>query len=200
MARYKKKELASVVDEQSSNDDGDQYAKFLTKVSKLLVRVLIPKSYLAISPFNHLLVEVITNSVLFRTIDLLSDPDYLNLKIIEVIKSTQEESNKNQSKTKYAFAETYDEFIDLIKKTNSLDELKRIRYFIVTEIMQATAINNLKRERSHLNQSGQGSVKKSSSVKGDHLLSRNLPRYINQLRFVQFPNHGHNLLIMITIY
>lgn len=159
--------------------------QFLTKVSKFLVRVLIPKSYLAISPFKHLLIEVIANSVLYRTIDLLSDPDYLNLKILEVIKSTQEESNKNQSKTKYAFAETYDEFVDLIKKTNSLEELKRIRYFIVTEIMQATAINNLKRERSNLNQAGHGSVKKSSSVKGDHLLSRNLPRYINQLRYAK---------------
>ena len=156
---------------------------FLKKVSQLLTRVLVPKYYLAVSPLKHLLIEVITNSVLYRTIDLLSDPDYLNTKIIEVIKSTQEESNKNQSKTKYAFAETYDEFVDLIKKTNSVEELKRIRYFIVTEIMQATAINNLKRERGPAGHGLSTGNKKSSSVKGDHLLSRNLPRYINQLRY-----------------
>lgn len=155
---------------------------FLRQVSSLLLLVFVPKIYLDIEPLRLLLREVLAVQVLYNMIETLSDPDFLNQKILEYLKGCEKEYEQRK-KTKYAFAETFDDFVSVIKNSNDSEELKRIRYFIVTEIMQATAINNLKHERG-LDVTKER-VLKGSSTKGDHLLSRNLPRYLNQLKFAK---------------
>lgn len=157
---------------------------FLRKISDLLLHLLVPKCYLDIKPLYHLLREILAVQVLFNTIAMLSDPDYVNQKLLDYIKWQEEEIERNR-RTKYAYAETYDEFIDMIKQSNDVEDLKRMRYYIVTEIMQSTAINNFKKERGlDLTREG-GRPLPGQTVKGDHLLARNLPRYINQLRFAK---------------
>lgn len=160
----------------------EQELLFCRRVSSLLLVVFVPKIYLDIAPLRLLLREVLAVQVLYNMIETLSDPDFLNQKILDYLKGCEKEFEQRK-KTKYAFAETFDDFVSVIKSSNDSEELKRIRYFIVTEIMQATAINNLKHERG-LDVTKER-VLKGSSTKGDHLLSRNLPRYLNQLKFAK---------------
>ena len=160
----------------------EQELLFLRQVSSLLLAVFLPKVYLDIPPLQSLLREVVAVQVLYNLIETLADPDFVNNKILDYLKSCEKELEQRK-KTKYAFAETFDHFVAMIRSSTDGEELKRIRYFIVTEIMQATAINNLKHERG-LDVTKER-VLKGSSTKGDHLLSRNLPRYLNQLKFAK---------------
>ncbi|KAI1301252.1 Sorting nexin-25 [Halotydeus destructor] len=157
---------------------------FLRRLSDILLNLVLPKCYLNIKPLRHLLREVLAVQVLHNSIDLISDPDYLNQKILEMVAWQELELERNK-KTQYAFAETYDDFIGMIKKSEDIDELKRMRYYIVNEIMQSTTINNLKKERGLDPSKEHSRAFSNQSVKGDHLLSRNLTRYINQLRFAK---------------
>lgn len=156
--------------------------EFLRRVSDLLLAVFVPSVYLELQPLRLLLREVLSVQVLYNTIESLADPDFINCKILDYLTSCDKDMELRK-KTKYAFAETFDDFIGLIRNCSDSSELKRIQYFIMTEIMQATAINNLKHERG-LDLTKER-VLKGSSTKGDHLLSRNLPRYLNQLKFAK---------------
>ena len=51
-------------------------------------------------------------------------------------------SEKQQQK--YAYAETYEDFIKMINTTTDIDTLKQLRYHTIAEIMQATVIHNTK--------------------------------------------------------
>lgn len=160
---------------------------FLSRITNLLMHLLLPPDYMAISVVKKFLQEILTNNVLLALVVLLSNPDFLNQMLLNYLTRGEQQSDggsPSKSREKYAFADTYDQFIAMIRSNNDIEELKKIRYFIVTEIMQAMAVNHLKHQRG-LDTTRERSLKHQSAVKGDHLLARNLPRYINQLRFAK---------------
>ena len=78
----------------------------------------------------------------------------------------------------YEYAESFEDFIRMIKSSRDLEVLKHIRYNIVTEIMQATTIQNVKR--------AQGLDPESNSLgKSDAIQARKLKRYISQLTYAK---------------
>lgn len=78
----------------------------------------------------------------------------------------------------YEYAESFEDFIRMIKSTKDLEVLKHIRYNIVTEIMQATTIQNVKR--------AQGLDPENNTLgNSDAIRARKLKRYINQLTFAK---------------
>lgn len=54
--------------------------------------------------------------------------------------------SSEQRMKKFTLAASYESFIRLIEDSNELDKLEQIWNYIVTEIMQATAIKNLMKE------------------------------------------------------
>ncbi|KAL8624041.1 hypothetical protein ACOMHN_041631 [Nucella lapillus] len=108
--------------------------------------------------------------------DMLCDPDYINQKILAYIK--QQEKLMADTKRTYTYAASYEDFVKMINISDSPDELKQMRYKIISEIMQATTINNLKKAQG-INTDKESSPK--STTKGELLKARNLKRYINQL-------------------
>ena len=154
---------------------------FIDRISDVLLDILAPRMYTSVPVLKNLLQQILTNHVIFRAISVLSDPDFINQTLLNYLSSIEQEAKKTRS-TQYAYAETFDKFIDGIKATSDVEELKRMRHYIVTEIMQASAINHLKHQRG-LDVNRDKRIK--SSVKGDQLLGRNLPRYMNQLRFAK---------------
>ncbi|CAF4379375.1 unnamed protein product, partial [Rotaria sp. Silwood2] len=66
----------------------------------------------------------------------------------------------------------------LIETSNDLDKLEQFWNYIVTEIMQATAIRNLLKEGVISNDNHQARL----GTKGELLMKRDLPKYLNQLR------------------
>lgn len=109
-------------------------------------------------------------------IDLVTDPDYINQKILSYIE--QQQMTEAMHRKTYEYAESFEDFIQMIKSSRDLEVLKHIRYNIVTEIMQATTIQNVKR--------AQGLDPESNSLgKSDAIQARKLKRYISQLTYAK---------------
>ena len=85
--------------------------------------------------------------------EMVSDPDYINLKILDYM--TYREKLFADSKRTFMYSATYEGFVKMIKASDSLSDLRQMRYNIISEILQASAINNLKKQQG-IN-TGQGS-------------------------------------------
>lgn len=80
--------------------------------------------------------------VLYLIIEKMSEPDYLNQKLINYI--TNRENIKNSLNHRFAHTLTYEDLIKLIKTSNNIEELKECYYKIMNELMQAIIINDFK--------------------------------------------------------
>jgi hypothetical protein len=97
------------------------------------------------------------------------------MKIISFLNAKNLKKCKNQI---YIYAANYEDFVKLIKTSNSLDELKELDYRIIIEVIHSTMISNLK--RSKLSNSFS-----NDTNKGELLMSRDLEKYINQLKYAK---------------
>lgn len=114
--------------------------------------------------------------VLKPAIDLITNPDYINQKILSYI--NQQQLAEAMHRKTYEYAESFEDFIRMIKSSKDLEVLKHIRYNIVTEIMQATTIQNIKR--------AQGLDPDNNAFgKSDAIQARKLKRYISQLTYAK---------------
>ncbi|KAK7097610.1 sorting nexin-25-like [Littorina saxatilis] len=156
--------------------DEEREEECLRQVTEALLLILLPPAYARCDSHRHLLREIISTSVFQVTIDMLCDPDYINQKILAYIK--QQEKLMADTKRTYTYAASYEDFVKMINISASLDELKQMRFKIISEIMQATTINNLKKAQG-INTDKESSPR--SLAKGELLKARNLKRYINQL-------------------
>ncbi|XP_014481725.1 PREDICTED: sorting nexin-25 [Dinoponera quadriceps] len=149
--------------------------EYLRKISELYILFLLPRSY-SLSPVKFLLREVLTCKILKPAIDLITDPDYINQKILAYI--DQQQLAEAMHRKTYEYAESFEDFIRMIKASKDLEVLKHIRYNIVTEIMQATTIQNVKR--------AQGLDPENNAFgKSDAVQARKLKRYISQLTYAK---------------
>ncbi|XP_020288174.1 sorting nexin-25-like [Pseudomyrmex gracilis] len=149
--------------------------EYLRKISELYILFLLPRSY-SLSPVKFLLREVLACKILKPAIDLITDPDYINQKILGYI--DQQQLAEAMHRKTYEYAESFEDFIHMIKSTKDLEVLKHIRYNIVTEIMQATTIQNVKR--------AQGLDSENNALgNSDAVRARKLKRYINQLTYAK---------------
>ncbi|XP_043483350.1 sorting nexin-25-like isoform X1 [Leptopilina heterotoma] len=149
--------------------------EYLRKVSELCIMLFLPGSY-SLTPTKFLLREIVTCKILKPAIDMVTDPDYINQKILSYIE--QQQMTEAMHRKTYEYAESFEDFIQMIKSSRDLEVLKHIRYNIVTEIMQATTIQNVKR--------AQGLDPESNSLgKSDAIQARKLKRYISQLTYAK---------------
>ncbi|XP_057312986.1 sorting nexin-25-like [Hydractinia symbiolongicarpus] len=155
--------------------DKDSEIKYLRTCAEVLLFSLLPESNSDCSAMRYILREIVARFVFLATADSVCDPDYINQTL--VIYLEDREKITETQKQKYAYAETYEEFIKMINTTTDIDTLKQIRYHTIAEIMQATVIHNSK---DVLQQDGTQSNAKQN--KKDALRDRNLKRYINQCR------------------
>lgn len=109
-------------------------------------------------------------------IDTLTDPDYINQKILSYIHQQQSAEELHRKTCEYA--DSFEDFMAMIKSTRDLEVLKRIRYNIVSEIMQATTTQNVQR--------AQGLDPENTAFgKSDLTQARKLKRYISQLTYAK---------------
>ncbi|XP_070553857.1 sorting nexin-25-like [Ptychodera flava] len=149
--------------------------EFLRKAADVLIWTMTPKRIGKCTLVRHLVREIIACQVMKPCVDMICDPDYINQTILSHLEYREQLAEKH--KRTYAYAASYEDFIRLINDCHDIEVLKQIRYSIMTEIMQATTIQNLKKERG-LDPDKKGSPK--GQGKGDLLKARNLKRYINQ--------------------
>lgn len=157
-------------------ESDEKEVEFLRLLTEAVMSIILPKSHAQCDIVRHLLREVITVSVFKPSIDMLCDPEYLNDKLLAYLDYRAklcEDTRKS-----YTYAATYEDFVKMIQTCDDTEYLKHIRYNIITEIMQATTINNWKKSQGI--STDKASAPKSMS-KGDLLKARNLKTYINQL-------------------
>ncbi|XP_022645239.1 sorting nexin-25-like isoform X2 [Varroa destructor] len=158
----------------------EEELEHLRTVCDFLLTVLLPSSYALCVPLRLLLKEIFTCQVLYPAIDMLCSPDYINLKLVSYLKWLQEE--KERHKRTYAMTETFEDFVFVIQTCADVEDLKVLRYKIMAEIMHATTLNNIKKQKGL---SADKEIEPPTLSKGDLLLSRNLPKYIRQLQFAK---------------
>ncbi|XP_045525706.1 sorting nexin-25 isoform X2 [Pieris brassicae] len=122
----------------------DTELHYLRQISEMMVMYLMPRCY-SLTPGSHLLREVLACKILQPAIDIITDPDYINQKIIQYLEA-QKEVDAMHVRT-HEYAKTFEDYIRLINSCNNVDTLKRLRYDIVTQIMQATTLQNIKRAK-----------------------------------------------------
>ncbi|PSN49063.1 Sorting nexin-25 [Blattella germanica] len=158
----------------------DHERDYLRRVSGHLIDLLFPSTYMQNKPVKHILREILACKVFYPVIEMITDPDSINQKIITYIQQ-QPQSDALRKKT-YAYAASFEDFVQMIKDCNDTEVLKHIRYNIVTEIMQATTIHNFKKSKGL---DPDKEVPSFNTGKGDLLQSRQVKRYINQLMYAK---------------
>ncbi|XP_047022956.1 sorting nexin-25 isoform X2 [Helicoverpa zea] len=155
----------------------DTELHYLRQISELIIMFLMPRCY-SLAPATHLMREILACKVLQPAIDLVTEPDYINQKIIQYLEA-QKEVDAMHVRT-HEYAKTFEDYIRLINSCNNVDTLKRLRYDIVTQIMQATTLQNVKRAKGVdievIEKSGSQNVSRQQIAD-----AKKLKRYINQL-------------------
>ncbi|XP_042890697.1 sorting nexin-25-like isoform X2 [Penaeus japonicus] len=153
---------------------------FLRLVAELLVSRCLPPEYSRCTPLRTLLKELLACKVFEPMIDRVCDPDWINQRLVSYLR--QQQAAEELHRRTYMYAASYEDFITLIHDSTDIHDLEHLRRNIINEIMQATAINNLKKAKG-VDQSRESTPQ--GSGKGDLLQARNLKRYINQLTYAK---------------
>lgn len=157
-------------------ESDEKEVEFLRLLTETVMFIILPKSHAQCDVVRHLLREVFTVSVFKPSIDMLCDPEYLNDKLLAYLDYRTKFCE--ETRRSYTYAATYEDFVKMIQSCDDIEYLKHIKYNIITQIMQATTINNWKKSQGI--STDKASAPKSMS-KGDLLKARNLKTYINQL-------------------
>lgn len=116
-------------------------------------------------------------------IDNITDPDCFNRNVLVYIESQRAIATIQGSTFKSA--NSFEDYLKLIQKCDDVELLKKFRYDIVTKIMQATTLQNIKRSKgvdADMSKSG-GNV--TGISKSEVNAAKKLKRYIDQLMYAK---------------
>lgn len=156
--------------------------KYLRTIGESLIYCLLPDSDSQCDAMRFILREILASSLILGTAETICDPDYINQTLVYYLEDRVKIPPNEKQKQRYAYAETYEDFIKMINNTTDIETLKQLRYHTIAEIMQATVIHNTK---DCVTDSKEGDGSKDCSKlqsKKDALRERNLKKYINQCR------------------
>ena len=151
---------------------------FLRQACEVLLCVSLPKEHLQCTPIRVLIREYLAGQILLPTIEMVCDPDYINQKLLAYL--TRREQAVKSASTKYHYR-TFEDFVKIIKKIEDLMELHSMRQFIITDIIQAKAVQKMKSMRIKGFGGGGGFPIPIPAEKAKNLMDRDLGLYVNQL-------------------
>lgn len=152
--------------------------KFLRQASEVLLCVALPKEHLQCAPIRIMIREYLAGQILLPTIEMLCDPDYINSKLLAYL--TRREQAVKSASTKY-HSRTFEDFIKNIRKIEDLMELQQMRQFIITDMIQAKAVQKMKSTRVKGLGGGGGFPIPIPAEKARSLMERDLRVYVTQL-------------------
>ncbi|KAK8748593.1 hypothetical protein OTU49_015879, partial [Cherax quadricarinatus] len=118
---------------------------FLRLVAEMLISRCLPSEYSRCTPLRTLLKELLACKVFEPMIDRVCDPDWINQQLVSYLR--QQHAAEELHRRTYMYAASYEDFITLIHDSTDIHDLEHLRRNIINEIMQATAINNLKKAK-----------------------------------------------------
>lgn len=158
-----------------ANDEKE--IEFLKKICEIVMILLLPRGY-SICPLKNLLCEIIAFKAFYSTIKIITNPDYINQKIVEGIQTRL--ASIAFSRRSYEYANSFKDFIKIIEESSSVDELLQIRSSIINDLMQATTTQNLQRAKGINIEAGTSTLKRS-----DINAALKLKKYIQQLSYAK---------------
>ena len=150
---------------------------FLRQVSEVLLCVCLPKELLGCTSARVLIREYLACHIFQPTIEMVCNPDYINQKLLAHLIKREEATKSNHKRYQH---NTYEDFMKHIQKCTELGELEEIRQNIITDILQAKAVQKMKQSRSARLHGGQFPIHIPAD-KVRTLMQRDLDVYINQL-------------------
>ena len=99
--------------------------KYLRTCAESLLFTLLPESNSKCAIARYIMREVIAGSLILATAESICDPDYINQTLVLYLED-REKITETQ-KQKYAYAETYEDFIKMINSATDIETLKQIR-------------------------------------------------------------------------
>ncbi|XP_059170227.1 sorting nexin-13-like isoform X2 [Physella acuta] len=93
--------------------------QYLQDLSEVLLYLLLPKEDFHNKPFRYIVREVLVNGIFLPTIDLLSDPDYINMYIAWMC---------------YETSFTRETFLTVIRSSDCMEELEAVRDMVDSDI------------------------------------------------------------------
>ncbi|KAK7865189.1 hypothetical protein R5R35_012045 [Gryllus longicercus] len=168
------------VEKLSYLEDEESELNYLKCIAELALTLLLPKPYLEVIPVRHLLKEILICKVIFPAIETLTDPDYINQKILLYVH--QPENSSPQRRRSYTYAASFEDFIQMIKDSKDIEVLNQIRSSIMNEITHASTIHSKKKSKTV---SANKEVFGRGIARGDFLQGRQVQRYIHQLTYAK---------------
>lgn len=98
---------------------------YIRKITEVLLHCLLPEQNSNCPGMRCLLREVLTFSVIKPLAEMICDPDYINQTLLIHLEAKEALTAKH--KPRYAYAETYEDFIRMINTCNSVETLKQMR-------------------------------------------------------------------------
>ena len=152
---------------------------FLRQLSDVLLCTFLPKNLLHCTATRVLIREYLACQILQPTIERLCDPDFINQKLLAYL--NRREGTAKSAQRNYAVFTTFENFMKHLRDCKDPEELKYLREYIITDIIQAKAVHKMKCSRS----TGIQEMKFPIPIpaqKAEMLMSRtNLPGYIKKL-------------------
>ncbi len=127
----------------------------LAKVSDILILFLLPQAYSSCTGTRSTLRDLLSKRVFYPVIDRMTDPANINQSILSWISSFLHASEKDGVSIgdqappsqirmeSFRTAQTYSDFLSSLQHCSDAAALKQQRFSILTEIVQATTLNNL---------------------------------------------------------
>lgn len=152
--------------------------EFLKKISEIVIILLLPRGY-SIAPLKNLLCEIIAFKGFYSTIKIVTNPDYINQRIVEGVQTKL--ASIAMSRRSYEYASSFQDFLKIISNSTSIDELLQMRSSVINDLMQATTTQNLQRAKGIDLESGSTSSLKRSDINA----ALKLKKYIQQLSYAK---------------
>ena len=139
---------------------------YLAKISDIFILFLLPSTYTTCIGTRSTLREILSRHVFHVAIDRITNPRLINKTILDWISNlyrrnevfnedTNVLANMNGMKIENVInANSYEEYLAALMHCNDATILKKSRFNILTEIVQATTLGNLNSEKGGGNGSG----------------------------------------------
>lgn len=99
--------------------------EFLRSAADSLLFCILPPNDAHCRALRYILREIVANYIFLPTAESVCDPDYLNQTVVMYLEDREKITATN--KQRYAYAETYEDFVKLINMTVDVETLKQIR-------------------------------------------------------------------------
>ena len=101
--------------------------KYLRTIAEAFILCLLPSNDSQCMPMRYILREIIAGSLLLVIAESCCDPDYINQTLVYYLEDKVKITGTQKQKQKYAYAETYEDFIKMINTTTDIETLKQLR-------------------------------------------------------------------------